>query len=177
MAPAVGRLDFDAVAYWEMRSLGLGDRAARQNAGSALRQAQLRQVATMDLVAREITEAVAQSRTSRKQIEIAREGVEAALHSYERNVARIEEGKGLPIEVMQAVQALSIARREYLRTVIEYNVAQFTLCRALGWPAREGVGTGIPSMASRPETATRRQRADDVRAARGEAAAVPLGNA
>jgi outer membrane protein TolC len=139
MAPAVGRLDFDAVAYWEMRSLGLGDRAARQNAGSALRQAQLRQIATMDLVAREITEAVIQSRASRKQIDIAREGVEAAPRSYERNVARIEEGKGLPIEVMQAVQALAIARREYLRTVIEYNVAQFTLYRALGWPAKQPV--------------------------------------
>ena len=136
MAPAVGRLDFDAVAYWQLRGLGLGDKAARQNADSVLRQAQLRRVATMDLVAREITEAVAQSRSSRKQIEIAREGVQAAIQSYERNLARIEEGKGLPIEVMQSVQALSVARREYLRTLIEYNVAQFTLYRALGWPAK-----------------------------------------
>ena len=135
MAPAVGRLDFDAVAYWEVRGLGLGDRAARQNAGSVVRQAELRQVAMMDLVAREITEAYAQSRARRKQIEIAREGVEAALQSHERNVARIEQGKGLPIEVLQSVQALAVARREYLRTVIDYNLAQFALHRALGWPA------------------------------------------
>jgi len=136
MAPAVGRLDLDAVAYWELRGLGLGDRAARQNAGSVLRQAQLRQIALMDQVAREITEAVVQSRASRRQIEIAREGVEAALHGYERNVARIEEGKGLPIEVMQSVQALAVARREYLRTLVDYDLAQFGLFRALGWPAR-----------------------------------------
>jgi outer membrane protein TolC len=116
--------------------MGLGDRAARQNAGSVLRQAQLRQVAIMDLVAREITEALALSRTARKQIDIAREGVEAALQSYQRNVARIEEGKGLPIEVMQAVQALAIARREYLRTLIDYNLAQFSLYRAIGWSTR-----------------------------------------
>lgn len=134
MAPAVGRLDLDAVAYWELRNMGLGDRAARQSAASALRQAQFRQIAAMDLVAREITEAVVLSRTNRKQIEVAREGVEAALQSYERNVARIQEGKGLPIEVMQAVQALAVARREYLRTLIDYNLAQFSLLRAIGWP-------------------------------------------
>ena len=137
MAPAVGRLDFDAVAYWELRGLGLGDRAARQNAASVVRQTQLRQVATMDLVAREITEAYAQSRARRKQIELAREGVEAALRSYERNVERIEQGKGLPIEVLQSVQALAIARREYLRTLIDYNLAQFSLHRALGWPGAD----------------------------------------
>ena len=136
MSPAVGRLDLDAVAYWELRNLGLGDRAARQNANSVLRQAELRQIATMDLVAREITEAAALSRAARKQIDIAREGVEAALQSYERNVARIQEGKGLPIEVMQAVQALAIARREYLRTLIDFNSAQFSLYRAIGWPAQ-----------------------------------------
>lgn len=134
MAPAVGRLDLDAVAYWELRNMGLGDRAARQSAASALRQAQFRQIAAMDLVAREITEAIVLSRTNRKQIEVAREGVEAALQSYERNVARIQEGKGLPIEVMQAVQALAVARREYLRTLIDYNLAQFSLLRAIGWP-------------------------------------------
>ena len=47
----------------------------------------------------------------------------------------IEDGKGLPIEVLQSVQALAVARREYLRTLIDYNVAQFTLYRALGWSA------------------------------------------
>jgi outer membrane protein TolC len=136
MAPAVGRLDFDAVAYWELRGMGLGDRAARQSSGSVVRQAQLRQIATMDLVAREITEAYAQSRARRKQIGIAREGVEAALQSHDLNMARIEHGKGLPIEVLQSVQALALARREYLRTVIDYNLAQFALHRALGWTGR-----------------------------------------
>jgi outer membrane protein TolC len=136
MAPAVGRLDLDAVAYWEVRGLGLGDRASRQSAASVLRQARLRQIATMDLVAREITEAYSQSQSRRKQIAVAREGIEAAMNLYERSMARVEHGKGVPIEVLQAVQVLAMARREYLRAVIDYNLAQFTLHRALGWPAR-----------------------------------------
>jgi outer membrane protein TolC len=40
----------------------------------------------------------------------------------------------LPIEVLQSLQALDQMRREYLRCVIDYNVAQFSLLRALGWP-------------------------------------------
>jgi outer membrane protein TolC len=42
----------------------------------------------------------------------------------------------LPIEVLQSIQALALARREYLRTLIEFNTAQFTLYRALGWPSK-----------------------------------------
>ena len=142
LAPATGRLDVDAVAYWQVRGLGLGDRAAQNDARSVVRQARLRQVAMMDQVAREITEAHAQAQARRLQINIAREGVQAAIDSYRRNLARIEEVKGLPIEVLQSVQALATARREYLRTLIDYNLAQFALHRALGWP---GGTASVPS--------------------------------
>lgn len=135
LAPATARLDVDAIAYWQLRGLGLGDRAAQDDARSVVRQAHLRQVSAMDQVAREITEAYSQSQARRRQIAIAREGVRAALNSYRRNLERIEHAKGLPIEVLQSVQALALARREYLRTLIDYNLAQFSLYRALGWPA------------------------------------------
>jgi hypothetical protein len=39
----------------------------------------------------------------------------------------------LPIEVLQAIQALATSRREY-SAVADYNSAQFTLHRSLGWP-------------------------------------------
>ena len=68
------------------------------------------------------------------QIEVAQAGVEAAQNSYRRNHERIREAQGLPIEVLQAIDALDRARREYLRTVVQYNEAQFRLQRALGWP-------------------------------------------
>jgi outer membrane protein TolC len=146
MAPATARLDLDAVAYWQLRGLGLGDRAAQDDAQSAVRQAKLRQVALMDQVAREITEAYSQSQARRRQIAIAREGVRAASDSYRRNLARIEHVKGLPIEVLQSVQALGLARREYLRTLVDYDLAQFALFRALGWPA--SAPGGLPNQAA-----------------------------
>ena len=73
---------------------------------------------------------------SRKgQIATAQEGVRAAIASYERNLERIRNVQGLPLEVLQSIQALTQARREYLRALIAYNEAQFRLQRALGWPA------------------------------------------
>ena len=135
LASGASRTDVDAVAYWQLRNMGLGDRAARNDAQSVLRQTRLRQTALMDQVAREITEAYAQTQARRRQIEIAREGVQAAIDSYRNNLARIEDAKGLPIEVLQSVQALATARREYLRTIIDYDFAQFSLHYAIGWPA------------------------------------------
>ena len=87
----------------------------------------------MDRVAREINVAHAQVRSRKGQIAVAESAVEAATESYERNTTRIKEGVGLPIETLQAIQALDQARREYVRTVVDYNAAQFRLHRALGW--------------------------------------------
>jgi outer membrane protein TolC len=89
----------------------------------------------MDQVAREVVEAHAQVVARKQQIEIAQQGVAAAVASHQRNVARIRDAQGLPIEVLQSNQALTNARRDYLRGLIDYNEAQFALYRAIGWPA------------------------------------------
>jgi outer membrane protein TolC len=128
------RLDMDAAAYWELRNFGFGDQAARRDAHSVVDQSRWRQVQVMDQVAREVTEAQVQVRARRSQIKIAEEGVKVAGNSYRLNIDRIDQAKGLPIEVLQSVQALDQARREYLRSVIDFNTAQFALLRALGWP-------------------------------------------
>jgi len=128
------RVDLDAGAYWELRNLGLGERAARDGARSRLQQARLRQVQLMDQVAREVVEAHAQAESRRNQIAVAESGVKAAAASYQRNIERIRNARGLPLEALQSIQALDQSRREYLRAVADYNEAQFRLHRALGWP-------------------------------------------
>jgi outer membrane protein TolC len=137
LAPFHDRMDFDAIAYWQVRNFGFGEAAARRGAQSTVRATQLRQLAVMDQVAREVVEAHAQVQARNDQIPTAKLGVEAAAASQQQNIERIEEAKGLPIEVLQSIQALAQARREYLRTVIDYDAAQFTLYRALGWPVKE----------------------------------------
>jgi outer membrane protein TolC len=145
LAPFHDRLDVDVIAYWEMRNLGFGEAAARRAAQSTVRATQFRQLALMDQVAREVVEAHAQVESRKIQMATARLGLEAATASQQQNLERIEQAKGLPIEVLQSVQALAQARREYLRTVIDYNVAQFTLYRALGWPVKSPARLGSPN--------------------------------
>ena len=133
------RFDADAVVFWEVRNLGLGERAVRCEAQSRVQQAQWKEIAALDRVAREVIESHVQVQSRRDQIATAQQGVEAAVASYERNLERIKNVQGLPIETLQSIQALTQARREYLRTLVAYNEAQFRLHRALGWPS-EPVG-------------------------------------
>jgi outer membrane protein TolC len=134
------RFDFDAVAYWEIRNLGLGERYSRDDARSGMEQARWRQVRVMDQIASEVAEAHAQVESRRMQIDLAQAGIQSAEASYRRNSERIRDSQGLPIETLQAIQALDQARRQYVRVVADYNRAQFRLHRALGWPN----GTGMP---------------------------------
>jgi len=129
------RADFDALAVWEVRNLGFGERAARQTAGAQVEQARSQQVRLMDRIAREIHEARAQCDFRRQRIAVSEAAIVSAEESYERNLSRIREGQGLPIEALQSIAALAAARREYLSATIDYNAAQFRLHRALGWPS------------------------------------------
>src|SRR5208283_3318400 len=129
-----GRFDFDATAYWQLRNFGLGEVAARDSARSRLEQARLIQVRVSDQVSREIVEAHAQSLSLHGQIVVAESGIRTAGDSYRRNLERIRGGQGLPLEVLQSIQALDQSRREYLRAVGDYDEWQFRLYRALGCP-------------------------------------------
>jgi outer membrane protein TolC len=126
------RFDADAVAWWELRNLGRGDAAARGEMRSRVEQARWREVSMLDQIAREVVEAHAQVQSRQRQIEIAQQAVTLARSSYDKNLDRIQNAEGLPLEVLQSLQALAQAQREYLRVVTDYNLAQFTLQRALG---------------------------------------------
>jgi outer membrane protein TolC len=129
------RLDVDVSAVWEIRNLGRGDAAAQDVAQAQIEQARYREIETMDRISREIVEARSQVKSRQRRIETSRTAVSSAQLSYDRNRQRINEGQGLPIEFLQSLQALDQAQREYLRSVTDFNVAQFRLHHALGWPS------------------------------------------
>ncbi|MBM4077520.1 MAG: TolC family protein, partial [Planctomycetes bacterium] len=95
--------------------------------------AQWREVVVMDRIAQEVVEAHAQVQSRFSRIEIAKARIELAERSYELNLQRIENAKGLPIEAIQSVQALIQSRQDYLNSVIDHNIAQLRLCLATGW--------------------------------------------
>jgi outer membrane protein TolC len=129
------RLDLDVSAVWEIRNFGRGEAAAQEVARAQIEQARYREIETMDRISREVVETRSQVKSRHRQIETSQAAVKAAQQSYARNRQRINEGQGLPIEFLQSLQALDQAQREYLRSVTDYNVAQFRLHHALGWPS------------------------------------------
>jgi outer membrane protein TolC len=131
-----GRFDLDAIAYWQVRTLGVVEYAARREARARYDQTRFQQVRVMNDVAREVVQAHAQVQARHRQIGIAQQAVERAIWSFDRNLARVRDLQGLPIETLQSIQALDDARREYLRSLVDYNTAQFRLHRAMGWPIR-----------------------------------------
>ncbi|TWU47258.1 Outer membrane efflux protein [Rubripirellula tenax] len=129
-----GRYDVDALMSWQIRNLGLGERAARQESSSRVQQARYEKLRVMDQVALEVSEAHAQIQFRRQQISITEQAIQTAQQSFDLNLSRIRDGQGLPLEVLQSLQTLETAQRAYLRAVVDHNQSQFQLQWALGWP-------------------------------------------
>jgi outer membrane protein TolC len=144
-----GRYDADAMLVWEMRNLGLGERAARRERSAQVQQATFAKLRIMDQVAQEVAEANIQVGIRRQQVEMAQTAISRARDSYQRNIDRIRDAQGLPIEVLQAIQALEASQRAYLRAVADYNRSQLQLQWALGWPvssasvSESGISTSV----------------------------------
>ena len=64
---------------------------------------------------------------------LGEQAVRTASDSYLKNLGRIGQGQGLPIEVLQSAQAMETSERAYLSTVSNYNRAQLQLLWAMGW--------------------------------------------
>ena len=131
------RAEFNALATWQVRNLGFGEAAARRERQSQVQQATFERVRVMDRVAREIVEAHGRLLARSDRIAATKAAIQTAVDSYDRNLVRIRQGHGLPIEALQSVQALDAARQAYLDAVLDYNESQLRLYCALGWPVSD----------------------------------------
>lgn len=126
------RQDVTAAAVWQLRNLGLGDHYRAELQELEVTSAQLHWTRLIDRVSEEVVSAQEMIVSQREQLNISRAAVESAIESLDKNVQRIREGAGLPIEALQSIQALERARSEYVRTLTTYNKAQFRLFAATG---------------------------------------------
>ena len=129
-----GRSDVDLLAVWEFSNLGFGTRSAQRQAASRQRQAELERLMARDIVVAEVAAAYHQVQASRRRIELAVESRKHALESLRLHRLRIQGLLGLPLEALQAVQAVARARDELLAAIIDYNRTQAGLLRAVGTP-------------------------------------------
>lgn len=127
-----GRQDVGVAAVWQLRNLGLGDQYRAELQELDVTGAQLHWARLIDKISEEVVSAQEVIVSQRDQLSISRAAIESAIESLDKNVLRIREGAGLPIEALQSIQALERARTEYVRTLTTYNKAQFRLFTATG---------------------------------------------
>jgi outer membrane protein TolC len=138
------RADVDAAAVWEVQNLGFGNAALRRETRSLYRQADLAVQQVRDVIATEVAQAYQSLQLRLQQIEVTRPQVETAQQSWQLNLEGILGGELRPIEIQQAIGALSSAQSQYLDAIIDYNISQVQLLRAVGRPP--GVNESIQGL-------------------------------
>ena len=111
-----------------------------------------------DMVAAEVTRAVARLQSATARVSQADRALRTAIITFNGNFEGLRHttrfGDVLvlvnrPQEVVFALQLLKLALDDYFSTVAEYNRAQFELFHALGYPARELAYVRPPAKSSR----------------------------
>lgn len=140
-----GRSDFDAVFFWTVRNLGIGNLALVRQAQARLQANEFRQLETLNRVRREVAEAKARTLARWAQIGTNEQAVRVSQEGFKEDLIRIRGREGLPIEVTNSLNLLGRARREYLDAIIGYDRAQFALYVALGQPPADKLARPVPT--------------------------------
>jgi outer membrane protein TolC len=139
-----GREDFDAVMYWSLRNLGVGNVAMIRYSQSQLRQNELREIETLDRVRSEVATSQARMLARFDQIEFYEKAMQSSQSAFKQDFTRIKSGEGLPIELINSLQLLGRSRYSYLDTIVDYNRAQFELYVAIGQPPADTLARPVP---------------------------------
>ncbi len=124
--------DYAIGLSWRVGPGGLFDRNRQREAAAQERQADLAQEKHRELVRRQVVEEHARLRSLAAQIELARQTLEATEQTARLSRQRRETGVSAVLEDLQAEEELATARRDYLATVADYNLAQYALRFAIG---------------------------------------------
>jgi outer membrane protein TolC len=149
-----GREDFDAVFYWTLQNLGLGNVALIRGADARVRLNQFEFVELLNLVRAEVAEAYARSHARYAQIGTYEDAVRSGYLSFHQDLDRTRLGVGavgerfrdvLPIELLNSFKLLADARLDYIDAIIDYNESQFAMYVALGQPPADALAHPAPA--------------------------------
>jgi outer membrane protein TolC len=112
---------------WRVGPGGLFDQNRQREAAARERQGELELERTRDGIRRQVVEQHTRLRSLAQQIELARKALEAADRTAQLSRQRRDTGVSAVLEDLQAEDELARARRDYLATVADYNLAQYAL--------------------------------------------------
>ena len=152
VSPAFGgfnsRTDFDAIGYWTIQNLGVGNLALIRAADARLKVSKFQELAILNRVRAEIAEAYARSHARFAQIGTGEQAVRAGLEAFREDYNRILARGGrevLPVELLNSFRLLARSRQDYLDAIVDYNRSQFELFVALGQPPADALARPVPT--------------------------------
>jgi hypothetical protein len=141
-----GRVDVSIQVVWQLENLGLGNLARIKSERGEQSQALIELRKTQDVVAAEVTRALARVQSAAPRVVQAERGLRAGIITFNGHLEGLEQTRRLgdvlvltfrPQEAVYSLEQLNVSFDEYFNSVAEYNHAQFELFHALGYPARE----------------------------------------
>ncbi|HWE38707.1 MAG TPA: TolC family protein [Isosphaeraceae bacterium] len=129
-----GRTDFDAVAYWTLQNLGVGNLATQRTRRAEIGAAVAGRSRAITRVRQEVAAARGDALARREQIGLALAQLADADDGFRKDLQRIRGAIGRPIEVLDNLRLLRKSREDLIDAVVGYNQAQFRLFVALGSP-------------------------------------------
>jgi len=146
-----GREDFDAIAYWSLRNLGVGNAALINIAKAHVKATEFQQLAMMDQIRNEVAEAHARSHARFAQIIEEEDAVRSSVQGFALDLERIRQAvpqdeakQPRPIEVIDSLKLLAEAKRGFLDAIVDYNQAHFEIYVATGQPPAEALAQPVP---------------------------------
>jgi outer membrane protein TolC len=151
-----GRTDFDAIAYWTIQNLGVGNVALIRGANANLQVRRFEQIEMLNRVREEVAEAYARTHARYAQIETNESAIQSGLLSFTQDLTRIRYRSRdvLPIELLDSFRLMAGARIDYIDAIVDYNQAQFELYVALGQPPADALAHPVPTRGVAPSGVT-----------------------
>jgi outer membrane protein TolC len=124
--------DYFVGASWRIGPGGLFDFARINSASARLKLASLGLDKMHDETIRQVVETFTRWQSLADQVETAKRMLAAAEEGLQLAQQRKEFAVGVVLETIQAEQDLTRARRDYLKTVAEFDEVQYALCKVTG---------------------------------------------
>jgi outer membrane protein TolC len=140
------RDDISTQIVWQLQGMGFGNLALVKNRRGEQSRATAMLFQIQDSVSSEITQAHAKLQSAAARVVQAERALQTGLVTFRANLEGLGQTRRFenvleviynPQEAVYALRLLNMAFNEYFATVAEYNLAQFELFHALGYPARE----------------------------------------
>jgi outer membrane protein TolC len=127
-----GMADYFVGLSWRVGPGGLFDSGRIKASKARLATTQLTQSKLKDAITSEVVDALVAVNSTAEQIQLAEANLNTASETLQLTQQRKQSGVGIVLEDIQAQQALTQARSDYITAIAEHDKAQYELNKAVG---------------------------------------------